>query len=45
MPGEVCDEITYPFPNFNSCTVDAWDLIIDFMPYIIMNVIIHPYWD
>ena len=23
MPGKVCDEITYPFLNFNGCTVEV----------------------
>ena len=25
MPSMVRDEITYPFPNFNGCTVDVWE--------------------
>ena len=24
MPNKMRDEITYPFPNFNSCTVEVW---------------------
>ena len=33
MPGEVSDEITYPFQNFNDCTVlMAWD------PFININI-------
>ena len=27
------DEITYPFPNFNGCTVEVWEWISDFIPY------------
>ena len=25
MHGEVWDELTYPFPNFNCCTFQAWE--------------------
>ena len=25
MPSKMWDEITYPFPNFNGCTVDVWN--------------------
>ena len=32
-------EITYPYPNFNGCTVEVWDWINDFLPYILMGVI------
>ena len=42
MPGEVWDEITYPLPNFNGCTVEAWEWISNFFPHFIMNVIIYP---
>ena len=28
------DEITYPFPNFNSATVEVWDWISTFIPHI-----------
>ena len=28
---KVWDEITYPSPNFNGCTVDVWKWIINFM--------------
>ena len=27
MPGKVCDEITYPFPNFNDSTVEVCESI------------------
>ena len=27
MPGEVWDEITYPFPNFNGAAVEVWKWI------------------
>ena len=36
------DEITYPFPNFNGCTIEILEWISDFIPYIIMTVITYP---
>ena len=35
---KVPDEITYPFPNFNGCTVEAWEWISNFIPQFPMNV-------
>ena len=35
---KVWDEITYPFLNFNSCTVDV-------IPFLTGYVITYPYWD
>ena len=32
-------EITYPFPNFNGCTVKVWGWISNFMPYFTQPVI------
>ena len=29
------DEITYPFPNFNGCTVEVWEWMSNFMPHLI----------
>ena len=29
---KVCDEISYPFPNFNGCTVEIWEWISKFQP-------------
>ena len=43
MPSKVCDKITYPFPNFNGCTVEVWEWIINFIPHFIMFVITY-YW-
>ena len=43
MPGKVWDEITYPFPNFKSCTVEVWEWIGNFIPHFIKNVITYPY--
>ena len=41
---KVWDEITYPFPNFNGCTIDVCEWICNFTPYLIMKVITYPYW-
>ena len=30
---KMCDEITYPFPNFNGCTVEVWKWISNFIPH------------
>ena len=38
MPGEVWVEITYPFPNFNGCTVEVWERIGNFISYYIMDL-------
>ena len=45
MPGRVWGEITYPFPNFNGCTVEVWEWISNFIPHFIMNVITVSCWD
>ena len=45
MPSEVWDEMTYPFPDLNGCTVEVWEMIIHFIPYFMMDVIIYPWWD
>ena len=33
------DEITYPFPDFNSCTVEVWEGISNFTPHFTGHVI------
>ena len=39
---EVWDEITYPFPNFKSCTIEVWKLIGNFIPHFMMDgLLIH----
>ena len=38
------DEITYPFPNFNGCTIEVWAWISNFIPHFIMGVITYPFW-
>ena len=42
MPSKMWDEITYPFPNFNSCTVEVWEWISNFIPRLIMDAITYP---
>ena len=39
------DEIIYPFPKFNSATVEIWEWICNFISHFIMDVIIYPCWD
>ena len=38
---EVWYEITYPFPNFNGYIVEVWEWISNFIPYFILDVILH----
>ena len=45
MPINVWDEITYPFPNFNGCTVKVWEWISNFIIHFIVDVIPHPWRD
>ena len=45
LPGKGWDEITYPSINCNGCTVEAWELIGNFIPHFIMDVIDYPCWD
>ena len=30
----MCDEITYPFPDFNGGSVEVWEQISNFIPNI-----------
>ena len=39
MPSTVWDEITYPFPNFNGCTVEVWEWMCNIILYFIIDVI------
>ena len=41
MRSNVWGEITNPFPNFKSPTVEAWDWIRYFVPHYIMDIISH----
>ena len=45
MASKLWDEITHPFQNFNVCTVEVWECIGNFIPHLIMDIIIHPCWD
>ena len=37
-----CNEITYPFPNFNGATVEVWKWISNFIPlFLNMRLLIH----
>ena len=36
MPGKMCDESAYPFPNFSGCTVEVWEWISNFVPHFIL---------
>ena len=38
-------EITYPFPYFNSCTIEVWDGISNLIPHFTEHVITYPCWD
>ena len=42
MPNKVWDEITNPFPNFNSATVEDWEWISYFILLITGYVITYP---
>ena len=39
---KLCDEITYPFPNFNGCAVEVWEWISNVIPHYMMDVITDP---
>ena len=41
MPSEVRD-VTYPFSNFNCCTVEIWEWIRNFNAHFMMGVITYP---
>ena len=36
-PSKMSDDITYPFTNFNSCTVEVWDWIVNCVPHFKMD--------
>ena len=38
-------DITYPFPNFNGCTIEVWEWINNFISHITGHVITYPCWD
>ena len=42
---KVWNEITYPIPNFNSCTIKLWEWISNFIPHFAGHVITDQCWD
>ena len=44
MLSKVWDEITYPFPSYNSTTMEFGEWTSNFISYIIMDVITCPCW-
>ena len=40
----VWGEINYPFPNFNGCTIEIWELITYFIRNFTGHMITYPYW-
>ena len=42
---KVWDEFTYPFLNFNGCTIEVYEWISNFIPHVIEHVITYPCWD
>ena len=45
MPSKVWDEIIYPFPNFNGCSIEVWEWISNFITHIVIDVITYSCWD
>ena len=39
---KVWDEINYPFPKFNGCTIEVWEWMSNFIPDFTGHVIIYP---
>ena len=39
---KVWDEIAYPSPNFNGCTVEVWEWVSNFTPHFTRHVITYP---
>ena len=42
---KVWDEITYPSPNVNSCTIEVWEWKTNLILHSTGHVITHPCWD
>ena len=42
MPSKLCDEITNPFPNFNSATVEVWEWLSNYIPNFMIDAITYP---
>ena len=45
MPSKVWDEITFPSPNLNGCTIEVLGWISNSILYFMINVIAYPCWD
>ena len=45
IPTNVWENDTYQFPNFNSCTVEVWELTSNLIPHFITDIIIHTCWE
>ena len=39
------DEITYPFPNVNGCTVEVCEWTRNVIPHFAGRIIIYPCWN
>ena len=39
----MCDGITYPFLNFNGCTIEVYEWISNFIPHFTGHVITYPH--
>ena len=37
------DEIIYPLPKFNDAAVEIWEWISNFIPHLIVHIIIYPF--
>ena len=42
---KVWGEITYPFPNSNTCTVEIWEWISNLILHFAGHVITYPCWN
>ena len=45
MPSKVLNEIPYPFPNFNGCTIEVSEWMSNSIQYFLMDAITYPCWD
>ena len=42
---KVWEKMIYPFPNFDSGTIEVWKWIANFILYSMMDVVAYPCWD
>ena len=45
IPRKVWDEIIYPFPNLNGCTIEVWKWRSILIPHFTMDVMTYPCWN